>query len=92
MNKKSIAIITELIPVVSAITAYTLIVSPADSTLVRGIIGVTMLLAFLGFVFYIIGRKLAKEDKAVRVLGVLDCITPVLVIALYVVAFLVFGL
>ncbi|MBR1597402.1 MAG: hypothetical protein IJ661_00655 [Lachnospiraceae bacterium] len=73
MNKKIIAIITELIPIVSAVTSYTLIVSNIDSVLVRKVISVTMILAFLGFVFFFIGRRLSKEDKAVRILGYLTC-------------------
>ncbi|MCR5700739.1 MAG: hypothetical protein K6G76_01195 [Lachnospiraceae bacterium] len=92
MNKKIIAIVTELVPLISAITTYSLIVAGPNTALVRGIIDVTMLFAFLGFVFCIIGRKLAKEDRLVRVLGVLDCITPLLVIGFYVVVIFVFGL
>lgn len=92
MNKKIIAIITELIPIVSAVTSYTLIVSNIDSVLVRKVISVTMILAFLGFAFFFIGRKIAKEDKAVRVLGVLDLLMPVLVIGFYVIAFMSVGM
>ena len=92
MNKKIIAILAELVPLVSAVTSYMLIISKFDSSIIRGVIAVTMLLAFFGFAFFFIGRKLAKESKAVRVLGVLDCITPLLVIGFYVVAIFVFGL
>lgn len=92
MNKKIIAIIAELIPLISAITSYTLIVAGPNTSFIRGVITVTMILAFLGFVFCIIGRKLAKEEKVVRVLGVFDCITPLLVIGFYVVAIFSFGL
>ena len=92
MNKKIIAIITELIPIVSAVTSYTLIASNIDSVLVRKVISVTMILAFLGFAFFFIGRRLSKEDKAVRVLGVLDLLMPVLVIGFYVIAFMSVGM
>ena len=92
MNKKIIAIIAELVPLVSAVTSYTLIVHGPNSLFIKRVIAVTMLLAFLGFVFCIIGRKLAKEEKAVRVLGVFDCITPLLVIGFYIVAIFSFGL
>ncbi len=92
MNKKKIAIITELIPLISAGVSYGLIVSGHDSQMIRKVIAVTMLLAFLGFTFFFAGRKLDKEDKAVKVLGILDCLTPVLVIAFYVAAIFSFGL
>ena len=90
--KKTLAIILELVPLISAPVACGLIVSPLDSPLVRIFIDITMLFAVLGFVFNIIGRKLAKESKLVRVLGVLDCITPILVVAFYILAIFCFGL
>ena len=92
MNKKIIAIIAELIPIVSTVTSYTLIVSNIDSGLIRNVITVTMVLAFLGFAFFFIGRKLSKEDKAVRVLGILDLLMPLLVIGFYVIAFMSVGM
>ena len=52
----------------------------------------TMLLAFLGFVFFFIGRKLDKEDRMVRILGILDWIATISVIGFYVLAILCFGL
>ncbi len=92
MNKKTIAIITEIIPMISAVTSYLLIISKFDSAIIRGVISVTMFFAFFGFAFFFIGRKLAKGSKAVRVLGVLDCITTLSVIGFYVVVILNFGL
>ena len=91
MNKKLIAIIAEIIPVVYAVVSYSLIVSSYDSALVRNIISVTFLLAFLGFVFFFIGRWLAKENKAVRILGILDLLATVFVIAVFVIAVFVFA-
>ena len=91
MNKKLIAIIAEIIPVVSAVVSYSLIVSSYDSALVRNIISVTFLLAFLGFVFFFIGRWLAKQNKAVRILGILDLLATVFVIAVFVIAVFVFA-
>ncbi len=88
MNKKTIAIILEIIPIISAPITYLLIVFGPDSGLLRSIITVTMLLAFLGFVFFFIGRKLAKQDKAVRILGVFDILATLAVIGFYVLAFL----
>lgn len=91
-NKKTIAIILELIPLVSLVISLTLIFSALGSPIIKWIINITTVLAFLGFVFFFIGRKLAKGDKAVKILGILDLIAPVLVIALYVLAIFVFGL
>lgn len=92
MKKKIIAIIAEIIPIVSAVMSYSLIVSSLDSALVRTIISVTFLLAFLGFVFFFIGRWLAKDSKAVRILGIFDLLSTLFIIAVFVVAVFVFGL
>ena len=89
--KKSIAIILETIPVVSAIVSCVLLFSQVDSSLVRAIIAVTMPLAFLGFVMFFIGRRLVKGDKAVLILGILDLLATVSIIGIYAVAFLVFA-
>ncbi len=88
MNKKTIAIILEIIPIISAPITYLLIVFGPDSGLLRSIITVTMLLAFLGFVFFFVGRKLAKQERAVRVLGIFDILATLAVIGFYVLAFL----
>ena len=50
-----------------------------------------MLIAFFGFVFFIIGRKLAKEEKVVRILGICDILATVGVIAIYVLVFIAIG-
>ena len=90
--KKILAIILEAIPVVSAIVYCVLLFSQVDSSLVRGVIAAAMLLALLGVVMFFIGRKLAKGDKAVLILGILDWLATVSVIAVYAVAFMVFAL
>ena len=92
MRKRTIAIVLELIPVISAPVSYILIFSKLDSEPVRQVIMFTTLLAFLGFVFFFIGRKLAKTDKAVKVLGILDWLATVSVIGFYVLAIFSFGL
>ena len=92
MRKKMIAVIVEIIPVISAVISFLLLFSDLDSQPVRQIIWVTMLLAFLGFVFFFIGRRLAKEDRMVRILGILDWLATVCVIGLYVLAIFSFGL
>ena len=88
MSKKTVAVIAEIIPLVSAVVSYTLTVSSIDSGLVRLVIAITFLLAFLGFVFFFVGRMLAKEDKTVRILGIFDWFATIFVIAFYALAFL----
>ena len=92
MNKKAIVIAAKSIPVVSAAVSCILIMSAFDSAPVRAVIGITFALAFLGFVFFFIGRKLAKESKAVRVLGILDLLSTAYVIGFYILAIFSFGL
>ena len=92
MIKKTIALILEWIPIISAPVSYILVMSASDSNLIRRLIAVTLLLAFLGFVFAIIGRKLAKEDRAVRILSIIDRLATVYVIVFYVIAIFSFGL
>ena len=92
MRRKKIAVIAEIVPVISAAAAFLLLFSDWDSEPIRKTIWVTMLLAFLGFVFFFIGRILAKGDRAVRILGILDWLATVCVIGLYVLAVLSFGL
>jgi len=88
MNKKTIAILAEIIPVVSAVAAYLLIISNYDSEPIRWVILITTLLAFLGFVFFFVGRRLARGDLAVRILGILDWLATFCVIGFYVLAFI----
>ena len=92
MNKKLIAIIAELIPVLSAIASVVLVASPFDTPVIRKIIAITFLLAFLGVAFFFLGRRLAKEDKAVRILGVMDCLATAFIVGYYILAIICFGL
>ena len=92
MKKKVIAVIAELIPIICAPVSYMLVVGKYNSAFVRSMIAVTFLLAFLGFAFFFIGRMLAKEDKAVRILGIFDWLATAYVIAFYAVAIFVFAL
>ena len=89
MNKKIIAIILEIIPIVSAILTYVLIWGPFEGmTLVSGI---TMLIALFGFVFFIVGRLLAKEEKAVTILGIFDILATLSMIFIFVIVFIAMG-
>ena len=85
MNRK-IIITIKLIPVISVILSYILILGPFHSELTKDISGVTVMLAFLGFAFFFIGRKIAKEDKLVKILGIMDILSTVSIAALYALA------
>ena len=63
-TKKIIAIILEIIPIASFVLFFA-------SSRIR-VSQISILLAILGFVFGFAGRKLAKEDRMVRIIGVLD--------------------
>lgn len=86
------AIILELLPVISAPLSYLLLITDNNSRFVGGMFGVTLLLSFLGFVFFFIGRKLAKGNKAVLILGILDWLATAYILALAALIALAFGL
>lgn len=90
--KKSIAITIEVIPIISAVVSAVLIRLPGDSSAIRGVILVTTLLAFFGFAAFLVARKYFKEDKTVRILGILDWLATLSVWGTYLLAGLVFGL
>ena len=92
MNRKTVAIIIEIIPVLSAAASFMLIFSDHHSELVKQVILITMVLAFGGFLFFLAGRKIAREDKLVRILGVLDLLATICVVGLYILAIFSFGL
>ena len=86
MNRKMIVTIIKLIPVVSVILSYILILGPFHSELAKDISGVTVVLGFLGFAFFFIGRRITKEDRLVKILGILDILSTVSIAALYALA------
>ena len=92
MNKKITAIILELIPLVSVAVSFYLIIAGDFSGTKRMVISITFLLAFLGFIPFIVGRKIAGEYRAVQLLGILDLVTTIYVIGFYVLAIFSFGL
>ena len=92
MTKRTTAIIVEIVPIVSAISALVLINRDTDSSLLRTATAVVFILAFLGFAAFFVGRKLAKEDKLVRVLGVLDWIATACIVGIYVLALIVMAI
>ena len=92
MNRRNAALLLELIPVLSAVLFFVLIGASPDTDLARKLITAFMLPALLGFVFFLAGRKLAREDRAVRLLGILDLLATASVIGLYFLAAISFGL
>ncbi|MBQ9902221.1 MAG: hypothetical protein IJM51_07545 [Clostridia bacterium] len=92
MKKRTIAIIAEAIPPAAAAVSFLLTVSDYDSAAVRNVISVAFLLAFLGFAFFFIGRKLDRQSRVVRILGVFDWLATAYVLAFYIIAIFSFGL
>ena len=72
MSRKTIAIIVEAIPLVSIVVFLASVFSSYDSPVMRIVTLVTSVLAFLGFVFFFIGRMLARGERIVTILGILD--------------------
>lgn len=91
VSRKTVAVAVEIIPPVSALLSYLLIVSKYDSDLIRWVIAVTFLLAFLGIVFFFIGRLLAKESRLVRVLGIFDLLSTAFIVGFFALAIFVFA-
>lgn len=89
MDRKTVLKILKLIPAVSALLAYILIFSSAQA---GALTSAAVLLAFFGFVFFFMGRKSAKDDKTLRVLGWLDLLSTLSIIVLYALAVANFGL
>ena len=52
MNKKTIVIL-KLVPLVSTIISFIFIVLPYDSQITRHIVGITTVICFFGFVFFL---------------------------------------
>ena len=86
MTKRTVAIIIELIPILSVISALLLIKRDTDSPLLRIITAVVFIIAFSGFVAFFIGRKLAKGDKVVRILGIFDWFATAVIVGIYALA------
>ncbi len=91
MNRKTQAVLLELVPIISAILGPALVVTDWDGPVIRWVIRITFLLAALGFLFFFAGRKLEPEDKLVRFLGILDLCSILVIMGIYVLAFVVFA-
>ncbi|MBO4458671.1 MAG: hypothetical protein J5802_13220 [Butyrivibrio sp.] len=75
MNKRTTTIILKSIPIISAILAILIVSGPFSGNAIDGLIGITFTLAGFGFVAFFIGRKMAKEDKLIRILGIGDLLS-----------------
>lgn len=89
--KRVVAIILELIPIIAAPVFFILVLTGLEFEGVKIVIPVAMLCAFLGFIFFFIGRKIAKGDGLVLLFGILDWLATAAVIAFYVIAIFNFG-
>ena len=92
MSKKTIAIIVEAIPLVSIVVFLASVFSAYDSPVMRIVTLVTSVLAFLGFVFFFIGRMLARGERIVTILGILDWFATLIILQVYAIAIFSFGL
>ena len=92
MNKKSIAIIIELIPILSAIISTICIKLTYQSEIIQYISMITVVLSLLGFIFAIIGKKIYGYSNTVKVLGILDVFSTIYIILFYTIVVFIFGL
>lgn len=60
MNRKTIAIVLEAIPVISAAVSFVLIKIPADTEITRIMILITVFLAFFGFAYFWFAEELLQ--------------------------------
>lgn len=86
MKKRTSVIILELLPIISAITAYFItFVIEKESILTLIVSAIAIVLAFNGYILYLLFRKIAKEDTLVKVLGFLDIASSLAIIIFYIV-------
>ena len=86
--KKIIAIILEIIPIVSFLAAILLFILPVN---IKWLMIVFLALAVLGFQFFIFAWKLDKS-KLIKILGIIDVLVTLFVIIFYIIAIFAFGL
>lgn len=86
--KKIIAILLELIPIVSIVAAVVLFLSSIN---IKALLGILLLISVLGFQFFLIAWKIYKS-KLIKILGIIDIFVSLFVIGFYITAFFTFGL
>ena len=92
MTKRTTAIIIELIPILSVISALLLLKRDTDSPFLRIVTAGSFIFAFFGFAAFFIGRKLARKDRTVKTMGVLDWTATAIIVGIYALAFFVMGI
>ena len=92
MTKRTTAIIIELIPILSMISALLLLKRDTDSPFLRIVTAGSFIFAFFGFAAFFIGRKLARKDRTVKTMGVLDRTATAIIVGIYALAFFVMGI
>ena len=92
MTKRTTAILIELIPIISVISALLLLNRDTDSPFLRIVTAVVFIFAFFGFAAFFLGRKLAREDKTVKILGVMDWTATAIIVGIYALAFFVMAI
>ena len=92
MSKKTIAIIAELIPLVSIVVFLASVFSTYNSPLMKTVTLITSVLAFFGFVFFFVGRFLVRGERIVKILGILDWFATLIILQVYAIAIFSFGL
>ena len=92
MTKRTTAIIIELIPILSVISALLLLKRDTDSPFLRIVTAWSFIFAFFGFAAFFIGRKLARKDRTVKTMGVLDWTATAIIVGIYALAFFVMGI
>ncbi|MBO4456492.1 MAG: hypothetical protein J5802_02095 [Butyrivibrio sp.] len=93
MSKRVFAIFVELIPLAAILLYFILFKIGAQTGNADTLISeASFVLAFLGFVFAFIGKKLDGKNIVVRILGKLDKLITVLIIVFFVGIVLICGL
>ncbi len=90
MNKRIVAIILEVIPIVSAIINYILIVWEGYNSL-DVMIPFTTIVSLFGIAFFFVGRKLDNENVLVKILGILDWLATFSIIGIYIIVIIIFA-
>ncbi|MBR6403871.1 MAG: hypothetical protein IKS48_10855 [Eubacterium sp.] len=83
MDKRKLAKILEIIPLVSLVAGLILVFLPIKGQVYIWGCSVLFFLAFFGFAFGIIARLLIKGDKTVKILSIFDFISSVIVLLFY---------
>lgn len=90
--KKNLALILEIIPIISTAAFFFFTYSDMNPALVKTANTVAVIFSLLGIPAFIAGRILAKGSKPALILGILDLLCTAAIIVFYILAIFVFGL